>query len=992
MDNIQNVKIIIFSSSSFIIMIIMSTKWSFLLLLAVPLALIGPTQSFKPLFVFNGNSISHREITTRAVLRKTAEVCQSIAAAEGRDFSLTIDDSLTAERVHKACSSSRKSASLMSSVYFYGSIAYIYLSNANVDLVYALSDKHHFDSETFQKGRDLITQGVSAVKASVKLENFIAGRSTLGQLCHTLQDFYSHSNWVELGYTHPYNVLIKPDKPLENLAGPNVPTCRNCAGKNCNNNLLPDVLEKRLLTSGYFNIISSEKPEGKCSHGGCLDQTSKQDPVGGINKDDIRSSHGSLHNQSANLAVIATMQLLEDIRLAVGEKNFLRLMGLSQSSVLCFVFDTTGSMRDDIAQAKTVAFNIIDSKRGTLQEPSTYILVPFNDPGMKCFGPLLTTTDTDIFKERIDHLTSSGGGDDPELSLSGLQLALTAAPPLSEIFVFTDAPAKDAHLKSTITALIESTKSVVTFLLTDVLSSRRKRSLQDVLPRVVSQTDVQLYRDLARASGGQAIEVSKSDLAVATSVIEDSLGSAMVTVFQGVRNPGKPAHFTFNVDGSLTNVNIYITGTSSLTFNLISSTGISQSSSESSGPLASLKLAGNLRRLRLNNVSETGLWKISVDSYDLYSVKVTGQSPVNFIYNLVEAYEGLHADFFLKEGRPLSGGKATLLVTVTGSESVNVTEVTLCDSSSQTKVNGTLQALGGSNFLVTFIEIPTGDFVVRLRGEDRSSSSRSAPSRFQRQASTQMKTSSISLTAEANSTNIEPGSTTSIRFTVSSTASGVGKFNVRATNDRSFDSTSPSSITIKADSRGKANGTVTLTAPDSAASGTDVTITIEVEDAAATDINYVVLRFSVTAKVTDVNGPVCQEASTSTNCSSSSLCYSSQWEFVANVTDGVTGTGIERVTIREGNGTLHTTTVVGPEGENITVASYQASCCADRVELSVVDNVGNVGICVGQVRQSTTVAPVTPANVTIYTTSTGGHTLSTTLCVWITVVTLPLWK
>ena len=41
------------------------------------------------------------------------------------------------------------------------------------------------------------------------------------------------------------------------------------------------------------------------------------------------------------------------------------------------------------------------------------------------------------------------------------QLALTAAPPSSEIFVFTDAPAKDTALKSTVTALIESTKSVV---------------------------------------------------------------------------------------------------------------------------------------------------------------------------------------------------------------------------------------------------------------------------------------------------------------------------------------------------------------------------------------------------------------------------------------------------------------------------------------------------------------------------------------------------
>lgn len=34
-----------------------------------------------------------------------------------------------------------------------------------------------------------------------------------------LQDFYSHSNWVELGNKAPYSVLIQPDRPLENLAG-----------------------------------------------------------------------------------------------------------------------------------------------------------------------------------------------------------------------------------------------------------------------------------------------------------------------------------------------------------------------------------------------------------------------------------------------------------------------------------------------------------------------------------------------------------------------------------------------------------------------------------------------------------------------------------------------------------------------------------------------------------------------------------------------------
>lgn len=41
-------------------------------------------------------------------------------------------------------------------------------------------------------------------------------------------------------------------------------------------------------------------------------------------------------------------------------------------------------MSDDIAEAKRVSFDIIDSKRGTQDEPSAYILVPFNDPGGYC--------------------------------------------------------------------------------------------------------------------------------------------------------------------------------------------------------------------------------------------------------------------------------------------------------------------------------------------------------------------------------------------------------------------------------------------------------------------------------------------------------------------------------------------------------------------------------------------------------------------------------
>lgn len=57
----------------------------------------------------------------------------------------------------------------------------------------------------------------------------------------------------------------------------------------------------------------------------------------------------------------------------------------------------------------------------------------------------------------------------------------------------------------------------------------------------------------------------------------------------------------------------------------------------------------------------------------------------------------------------------------------------------------TPQTLGSGNFLVTFTAVPAGEYVVHLRGEDSSSTSKSTPSSFQRQALTRIKTSSISL-------------------------------------------------------------------------------------------------------------------------------------------------------------------------------------------------------------------------------------------------------
>uniref|UniRef100_A0A8C2A2H0 von Willebrand factor A domain containing 10, tandem duplicate 2 n=1 Tax=Cyprinus carpio TaxID=7962 RepID=A0A8C2A2H0_CYPCA len=888
------------------------------------------------------DSLTHQQITEAAFLRKMVEVCRDVATSQGNGFTLPINSKLTATTVQKACSNSY--ASLLQLSTFNLAIIQTALSNAAVDRK-VFSTAHHFDDEDFKNGRDLITKGIVAVKVSIKKGNYLSARTSLGIVCHTLQDFYSHSNWVELGSNAPFSTLIKPELPLNNLASRDTKTCKSCVGKDCSDNILPEVLQQKLLTSGYFHPIFPDKPAGKCSHGGFFDRTSSREPTGGINKDDISSYHGFLHFRAAEMAINATMELLEDIRLATGDQAFLRLMGLTQSSVLAFVFDITDSLSQYIEVFKKVCLSIIDSRKGTSEEPSEYVLVPFNGQGS---GPLIRTANADTFKEYINSLSASVAGNFSDMFLSELLLTLTRVPPSSDIFVLTDASAKDTELKSSVKAMIESTKSTVNFLLTSsLLPSEEDASLS----RSLSLSDIQLYRDLAHVSGGQTIDVTNTTLSQANAVISDAITADLVTVLQVERSSAKAENFSFVLDPSLSNTTVYITG-DSLVFTLYSPTGVSQSGSVADGPLGSILTVGSIKRVKLNSDNQTGEWKISINATSSYTLKVIGQSSVNVLFYFVEIVEGGHGDSWGQRfTRPFIGRNATLFVSVTGGDSVTVTDVLLVEASGSNVVNGTIKALGATDFLVNIDRIPEWPFVVQLKGLLNDSTTRSLPSRFQRQSPTQQQGSRFTITAQPNST-IEPGTPFVLNFTLVTNATG-GSYTIRARTDRSFSVSFPSSL--NAGTEGSAQGTVTLTAPSNTESGTDVTLTIEAEDPESSDSNYVALRFTVMTTVTDFSSPVCQVVSIKADCPVE--CSRASWELSTNLTDG-NGTGIVGVSLSRGNGSLSLSNVMSADGTNVTVAFYNASCCSQEVELVAVDRVGNVGTCFTSIKSpSTTVSP-----------------------------------
>lgn len=77
---------------------------------------------------------------------------QSINKSIHNIFFFQISDNLSVGQVLKACSATSETK-------FMSAIATIYFSNALVDVVHLTSERHHFDDETFQQGRELIAAG-----------------------------------------------------------------------------------------------------------------------------------------------------------------------------------------------------------------------------------------------------------------------------------------------------------------------------------------------------------------------------------------------------------------------------------------------------------------------------------------------------------------------------------------------------------------------------------------------------------------------------------------------------------------------------------------------------------------------------------------------------------------------------------------------------------------------------------------------------------------
>ena len=137
------------------------------------------------------------------------------------------------------------------------------------------------------------------------------------------------------------------------------------------------------------------------------------------------------------------------------------------------------------------------------------------------------TSDAQTVIDAVNTLFANGGGDCPELGMTGLYQALLHCLPETSIYYFSDADVKDDWRESEVMSLAKEKKVQINFILTGQCSRRRRRDLPlRRTPRSAAHRTRRtlqgqaLYQALATQTGGQVLETSKTEVADVVKVID----------------------------------------------------------------------------------------------------------------------------------------------------------------------------------------------------------------------------------------------------------------------------------------------------------------------------------------------------------------------------------------------------------------------------------------------------------------------------------------
>ncbi len=292
-------------------------------------------------------------------------------------------------------------------------------------------EKYHFDDEKLMQSSRLLAENKETIIQAALAGQGWNARKPLGESFHTLADFYSHGNWVELGHKNGevYPLLGREliTDPATGWANCNV-TCASkyhkiclwCWRKNCkckwfiewwgyDNNHLGNA-GLTTLTTGYSWRLH---PFGrKVIHG--LNKLG----IDGLNKDEARRpGYSEAYHCAVNAISNYVAQILDDVRIKGASDeaiiSALRTLGFeygTQVHPVGFVVDNSADMPDSVfAEIKQQVHDLVAAHRGRADEPPFYVLQWFDfNPSIP--EPCVTPSAT-AFLNKLDTLarnTTSG--------------------------------------------------------------------------------------------------------------------------------------------------------------------------------------------------------------------------------------------------------------------------------------------------------------------------------------------------------------------------------------------------------------------------------------------------------------------------------------------------------------------------------------------------------------------------------------------------------
>ncbi|XP_066942937.1 hemicentin-1-like isoform X1 [Macrobrachium rosenbergii] len=314
------------------------------------------------------------------------------------------------------------------------------------------------------------------------------------------------------------------------------------------------------------------------------------------------------------------------------------------AATLAFVFDTTGSMSDDLLQVIDGAEKILKTVLEKFERPiHNYVLMPFHDPEV---GPLTITSDPREFQQSLLDLRPyiNSGGDCPEMAVQAIKIALENSLPSSYLYVFTDAHAKDYYRVDEVLRLIQKKQSQVVFVMTGDCGNH-------------SQPGYKAFEAIASTSSGQIFHLNKTDVKEVLNFVQLSLASRKVNLLSLDRESDGPGEESLPllVDQTIKEFTVSVSGERPK-IQIVDPLGEDVTKQEDR-----VEDLLDLENVKIVGVKEPapGRYNISVGSDSKYTVRATGLSSINFEHGF-----SLEPTTNFKETyhRPMKGGTSYVVV------------------------------------------------------------------------------------------------------------------------------------------------------------------------------------------------------------------------------------------------------------------------------------------------------------------------------------------